>query len=342
MSKVSIIVPVYNVAEDYLRACIESCQNQTLKDIEIILVDDGSKDQSGKICDSYAAEDSRINVIHKENGGLAAARNSGAEAATGEWMMYVDGDDWIESSMCETMYNSGVKEGVELVFCGMSKDYANTSEPYKYRLKDGQKFGVKGCRKLRVKVLDFNYNIATAYCKLIKTEAVKRGNIYHDGELRQGAEGIEFNLRLFGNINSAVFIDKPFYHYIYNDSSISASHNEKNHQMVVNCFRKMKTYIDTIPENEELIWWFNNRLLYVIITTAISGYFSPLNREKFSIKKRKYKDYLKNDIINKALTANCSKGLSKSRKLTLMLIRMKAFLIIDMMGKIRYKQKQSK
>ena len=90
---ISIVVPVYNVPEKYLRACIESLINQTYKVIEIILVDDGSKDQSGMICDQYANLDSRIKVIHKQNGGLSAARNTGYNHSKYEWLMFVDGDD---------------------------------------------------------------------------------------------------------------------------------------------------------------------------------------------------------------------------------------------------------
>ena len=93
--KISIIVPIYNV-EKYIRKCIESIINQTYRNIEIILVDDGSPDNCGKICDEYAKKDSRVKVIHKKNGGLSDARNKGTEVATGEYIMYVDSDDyWI-------------------------------------------------------------------------------------------------------------------------------------------------------------------------------------------------------------------------------------------------------
>lgn len=97
---VSIIVPVYKVPEQYLRKCIESTMTQTLKKIEILLVDDGSPDQCGEICDEYAEKDKRIRVLHKKNGGLSSARNYGCKAAQGKWIMFVDGDDWIEPDMC--------------------------------------------------------------------------------------------------------------------------------------------------------------------------------------------------------------------------------------------------
>ena len=100
--QISIIVPIYNV-EKYVRQCIESIINQTYKNIQIILVDDGSTDTSGLICDEYASIDDRIEVIHKKNGGLDSARKAGIAIASGKYVGYVDGDDWIEPFMYERM-----------------------------------------------------------------------------------------------------------------------------------------------------------------------------------------------------------------------------------------------
>ena len=102
MELISVIVPVYNV-ESYVAECIESIQNQTYMNLEIILVDDGSKDMSGDICDQYAAYDERIKVIHQENGGLSAARNTGIEAANGDYISFVDSDDYIGLTLFEDM-----------------------------------------------------------------------------------------------------------------------------------------------------------------------------------------------------------------------------------------------
>lgn len=113
MDMISIIVPVYNV-EKYIHQCVDSIINQTYSNIEIILVDDGSPDNCGKICDEYAARDSRIKVIHKANGGLSDARNYGIDAASGEWLMFVDSDDWIEPDMAEKLYYAVEKENTDL------------------------------------------------------------------------------------------------------------------------------------------------------------------------------------------------------------------------------------
>lgn len=115
-SLISVIVPVYNV-EPYVARCIESIINQSYKNLEIILVDDGSTDQSGKICDAYAAMDARIQVIHKKNGGLSSARNSGMRIAKGEYMGFVDSDDYIDVDMYESMV-SHMDSDVDVVVCG--------------------------------------------------------------------------------------------------------------------------------------------------------------------------------------------------------------------------------
>ncbi len=102
---VSVIVAVYNI-EEYLPRCVESIMHQTYRKLEIILVDDGSTDGSGDICDEYAGKDDRILVIHKKNGGLSDARNAGLERASGDYIGFVDGDDWIEEGMYRAMYEA--------------------------------------------------------------------------------------------------------------------------------------------------------------------------------------------------------------------------------------------
>ena len=106
---VSIVVPVYNV-EKYLKRCVDSIINQSYNNIEILLVDDGSTDSSGKICDDYLKKDSRIKVIHKQNGGLSDARNFGIDKSTGDYLSFIDSDDWIEKDMIMNLFNSIINE----------------------------------------------------------------------------------------------------------------------------------------------------------------------------------------------------------------------------------------
>lgn len=124
---VSVIVPIYGV-EDYLGKCIDSIINQTYKELEIILVDDGSPDKCPEICDEYAKKDSRVRVIHKKNGGLSDARNAGIDVAKGAYFVFIDSDDWVEATMVEHLLNSCKKYNVELATCARYiTDGCNTS-----------------------------------------------------------------------------------------------------------------------------------------------------------------------------------------------------------------------
>ena len=114
---ISVIVPVYNVAP-YLTRCLDSIVMQTWQNLEIILVDDGSRDDSVGICDLYAARDARIRVIHKENGGLSSARNAGLDIAAGEYVGFVDSDDWIEPDMFEYLLQNAENYGADIATCG--------------------------------------------------------------------------------------------------------------------------------------------------------------------------------------------------------------------------------
>lgn len=340
MCKISIIVPIYKIKENYLRKCIESCINQSLKEIEIILVDDESPDDCGKICDEYAKKDNRIKVIHQKNKGLSGARNSGFIASKGEWITFVDGDDWIESKMCETLYNFAIEENFDVVCSAVIKDYGNRTHQYDYsKFIDKKEYKDEDCKFWQKEILDHNANISGVYAKIIKRSLLLENNILHDEKLRQGAEGIEFNLRLFEKVKSIFFTKEYFYHYMYNPESISASHNEKNHEYVLDCFKKIKEMILQSDNHEELLKMFYNRLLYVIITTAISGYFNPSNQESYKVKKEKYKKYLQKDIIQEAMKNATWEGIGTQRKIILILIKLRLFVFIDILAKVRKKQK---
>ena len=130
--KISVIVPIYNT-EKYLHKCIDSILNQTFKDLEVILVDDGSTDSSGAICDEYAKKDERVVVIHKENGGQATARNIGLDIAKGEYISFIDSDDYIENDMYESMLDAIERTGADVAMCGkllVSEDYKFTQNRF--------------------------------------------------------------------------------------------------------------------------------------------------------------------------------------------------------------------
>lgn len=126
---VSIIIPVYNV-EQYLEQCLDSVVNQQFTDFEVILVNDGSTDQSPEICEKYVALDRRFRLIHQKNAGLAAARQTGLDAAQGDYVAFVDSDDWLEPNMYQKMYNAASESGADIVFCNVYRNEDKKEKPY--------------------------------------------------------------------------------------------------------------------------------------------------------------------------------------------------------------------
>lgn len=173
MPKVSIVMPAYNV-ERYFRQCIESVINQTLEDIEIIPVDDGSPDNCGKIMDEYAAKDSRIKPIHQPNGGYGKAVNAGIEAATGEYVGIVETDDWIEPQMYEKLYNQAKKLDADMCKCDFSYYYGNDRFKPCHNMmtvaKEDELFTIKDCPEL------FLYHVSI-WSAIYKRDYLNRNNI---------------------------------------------------------------------------------------------------------------------------------------------------------------------
>ncbi len=190
MPKISFIVPVYNV-EKYFEKCVDSILGQTFEDFEVILVDDGSPDNCPAICDAYARKDSRVRVIHKKNAGVDEARNSGIEAATGEWAYFVDSDDWLELDAAERLYKYAVKSGADCVMTDCVRVFENGSTERMYQFSEtfftDKKDDIEDIQKF---VLCHKYSphyspkcdsgFAAPWGKFIKLSIIKDNNIRFD------------------------------------------------------------------------------------------------------------------------------------------------------------------
>lgn len=229
---VSIIIPVYKVKEEYLRKCIESVINQTFKDIEIILIDDGSPDNCGAICDEYAQIDNRIKVIHKENGGVSSARNAGLDNAIGEYIMFVDADDWVDCSFAESMYNVAQTENVKIAVFG-SRIYNMAGELVR-------QIENKPC------VLDFN-----GYCENIITFNLAPWNKIYAKELfsevrfeeGRDAEDVLILPKLITQCNRFFVSDKILYNYRVVETSFTHKKYTIKHLDIPRAFIYLSNFI---------------------------------------------------------------------------------------------------
>lgn len=204
--KISIIIPIYKV-EQFLMECLESIINQTYRNLEIILVDDGSIDNSGKICDKYATCDSRIKVIHKKNGGVSSARNAGLDIAKGDYICFIDSDDWIEVNALESCISHLLENGSELCFFNYDQVYEGGKRILKEVIPGDQEFFDD------LDNLDTLYkymNWTASWNFLFKTSLV--GNLRFNEELWIGEDTV-FKFQLYKKISSFSYLKTVLYHY---------------------------------------------------------------------------------------------------------------------------------
>lgn len=215
--KVSVIVPIYKVERD-LKRCIDSIIAQTYQDIEIILVDDGSPDKCGLICDDYAGKDNRIRVIHKENGGLSDARNAGLEIATGEWISFIDSDDWIEPNMYTELLDNAHRYGAEISVGGVNDEVCCNGTTRVLKSTFNGKKQVE-CLKPIEAMRKHLIGSWAAWDKIYRRE-VFEGIRFPAGEIN---EDEPIMLLLLNRCSKVVYTNEVFYHYVHRADSITTS-----------------------------------------------------------------------------------------------------------------------
>lgn len=228
MIKVSVIVPIYN-AEKYLEQCLDSIVNQTLKDIEIILIDDGSTDSCGNICQKYLS-DARVTYYHKVNEGLAAARADGIARANGEYIGFVDSDDWIKPEMYEKMYEAAKSNNSDVVFCNCIQN--ENGHRFSRELPVGAYDRNKIKSDVLPKTLAFiskdggKRAIRWSNCmRIYKTETLNRNNIKFDRRLRR-SQDLQLTYESMLAAQNFYYIDEPFYHNRVVSDSLSRGYTK--------------------------------------------------------------------------------------------------------------------
>ena len=312
--KVSIIVPVYNV-EKYLERCINSLKKQSLEDIEIILVDDSSTDSSLEICNKAAKEDSRIKVIHKANEGAGFARNAALRSATGEYIGFVDSDDFVDINMFKTLYEKAIKYNSDLVMSGVlfvdgnmfSKEGERIRKTYfdndthfdtKESLKN-LKMGIVGATPQDAD--DSKYGMSI-WKNLFRHEIIKKNNIAFESEREMLSEDALFMIDYISCIEKATGINEAFYNYCRNEDSISKSYKKDR-------FEKSLVFVDEVEkrfkkdikprEYQVYIDRFWQAMCRVLCSQEIM--YATDNNIKFTDLKKRLKAICTNSLTVKAL-----------------------------------------
>ena len=218
MPKISIIIPVYNT-EKFIKKCLDSVLSQTFTDLECILVDDGSIDNSGNICDEYLKIDKRIRVIKQKNAGVSAARNAGLDIAHGKWITFIDSDDWVNCNYLELMYNNAINNNCNLSICGVQivdekGEIVRKSKQFPIEFYD------KNTAKKRL--LSANYFLPGIWGKLVNRKYIYDYKISFETEIKI-AEDALFWFKVIGNVDKILYDSTPCYNYLINENSATKS-----------------------------------------------------------------------------------------------------------------------
>lgn len=293
MKKVSIIVPVYNV-EKYLRKCLDSLVSQTLKDFEIIVVNDGSRDNSQDIIDEYATKHDNVVSYIKENGGLGDARNYGLERANGEYIGFVDSDDYVEPNMYEKLYEKAVNDDCDLVVCDLI---------YTFEQDNKKDYITKGLRELNPdKNKDGFLSPLFAWNKLYKREMLIENNLRYPTGLWY--EDIPVTLSCFALSRNTGYVNDAFVHYVQRSNSIMGNKtNKKFYDIFVilentYSFFKEHNYLDKY--HNELEYVFAEQLMvYGAFRFLRSDDYYDLSEKAREFINKKYPNWKNNQYLKK-------------------------------------------
>lgn len=305
---ISVIVPVYK-AEKYLEKCLDSIVGQTYKDLEIILVDDGSPDSSGRICDKYAENDNRIKVIHKKNGGDSSARNAGFKEATGKYITTIDSDDWIELDAYEKMLKKMIENNVDIVRCGFFKDFDDKTLESPFIYPESKKIDLQKNKYDFMDLLANGKTHAGVCYMLIRKEIVDKTNgLCEDIVIGQD---LIFEFELLCKSSSLYLYNERFYHYYTNPNSATKSGElcERNVKNLILLYGKI---CDVLKKNDLL----TERLTRPLALNCFYKIYTQLFTSVYYTRRKDIPEYIisnKNLIkviedVDKSKLSRCGQG----------------------------------
>ena len=334
MPKISIIVPVYKV-EKYIDRCIKSLVNQTLKDIEIILVDDGSPDSCPNICDDWAKKDQRIKVVHKENGGLSSARNAGVRIATGKYVGFVDSDDDVELDMYEKMYHQAQVNKVDFVMCDYQR-ILNDHERYIKTLDIDEGYYSKEKiihdiypQLIMKSSIEYGPLLSVWHC-LYRLDFLHTHHLEFDEEVRWSEDNI-FSAFVGYYAQSFYYMkNEALYHYYQNVGSITTSYRKGSWNVYKTMNIHLHQFFDDIVDYD-----FSQQLNYHLIYYACNC----LNQTGLMKQFKKTKEEISKLLSDKELVQSLHdvKNLSVNPKLEIQigLMKYKMYLLLSMLVRRR-------
>lgn len=338
--KVSIIVPIYNV-EAYLERCMQSLIKQTLRDIEIIMVDDESPDSCPTICDNYAKQDSRIKVIHKKNAGLGFARNSGLEMATGKYIAFLDSDDFVDISMYEKLYNTATQYNLDTVFCGFNQyDSRKTKSKQEvttltiYENKDIKEKILLNMIAGTPEQKEDRTLFMSVWHAIYSNELIQKNKIRFCSEREIISEDIIFDIDYLMQAQRIAYIPDCLYYYCLNANSLSRIFREDRNDRIITMYKRL------VMKAEEFHWQNDEklRIIRLFIGYSRNAMIDLCNSNlKFTEKINLLHQICSNDIWNNILNKYPYHKLPIIYALFTTLIKHKCYLSIYVLSHLKRK-----
>lgn len=331
--KISIIVPIYKV-EKYLRQCIDSIINQTYKALEIILVDDGSPDSCPEICDEYAKNDSRIKVVHKKNGGLMSARQAGLGVATGEYVGFVDGDDWIKPEMYARFAEAIEKYSPDMALCEFFFSYPDRDDSSSQRLsrpffdKKQLEEEIYPTMLFRDRFYSFGVN-PCCWSKVFKKELLEKNLYKVTPEIKIG-EDAAFTYPCLLDAQSLAYIGDCLYYYRINQESMTKAYDENYHKTILIPYDILK---EKFGDDDTLLRQLDYFLIYLfngVVRNQASAQCTMSKSEKKSV----YREFLTGSDLTGAAKRIDTGVLPFHTKMLISFIKMKSPGLINFYSKL--------
>ncbi|MCR5357754.1 MAG: glycosyltransferase [Lachnospiraceae bacterium] len=328
--KVSVIIPVYRVSEDYFRDCLRSVMHQSLNDIEILLVDDGAPENIVNIMNETAGSDPRIRLLKQEHAGASAARNTGIAAACGEYITFVDSDDYIAEDNLEAAYDFAIKNQLEVAIWGTYKCYPGRQEEYMPFKQTIELISPDQKRDLMLKTMvgylpvygDLCTRCGSGSCcsKLYLRSFLSENDLkYPVGVMR--SEDVNFNIRVYDKAARIGYLHRFFYYYRQLQESASYQYRDGGISVFEDALRELKAFIEGTGKDELFHQVYYMRCVFFFLESMDMDYLNPQNKKPLHTRLKLMKDKLNEELFSEALDKIDLKYLTFARRIPVFLMK---------------------
>lgn len=329
--EISFVLPMYNTEIDYLDQCIDSLKKQTLNNIEIIIINDGSTNNCGMYCEEIAKDDNRIKVIHQENQGVSAARNRGVQEASAEWIVFVDPDDWIDIELSEKIYPYISDNKLDILFFTFSMHIGSEVIPQLYNRSEYFVFSPEEHDLLQLSIMNSykGYSplvIGSVWGKVFNRSFLMEKNLLFDTNLPKSQDLI-FCLYAIEHANNIAYINEPLYHYRMHESSVTKKYNPNIFTYANRLINEVSTFINKYHYNDEkFVQGYHNMVATVFIENMILDFLHHKNPENYLARRRKFNEVINTNPYKEAFKKVELEQFNVKQKIEIMLLKSKLFL----------------